>query len=69
MLAGELQDEKFEELHHCQLCPAQKLTSAVQNEIMASPSGLKFYLKIAAPCFCLGAGMEMFMLKTGFYEK
>lgn len=30
---------------------------------------LSFYLKIGAGCFALGASMEMFMIKTGFYEK
>ncbi|PRW39391.1 hypothetical protein C2E21_7054 [Chlorella sorokiniana] len=28
-----------------------------------------YYAKIAAVCFTLGAGMELFMIKTGFYEK
>ena len=28
-----------------------------------------FYAKVAAVCFALGASMELFMIKTGFYEK
>eukprot|EP00890_Picochlorum_soloecismus_P001460 jgi/Picsp_1/2314/NSC_05777-R1_hypothetical protein CHLNCDRAFT_58390 [Chlorella variabilis] len=27
------------------------------------------YAKIGGICFLLGAGMEFFMIKTGFYEK
>lgn len=27
------------------------------------------YAKIGGICFVLGAGMEFFMIKTGFYEK
>jgi hypothetical protein len=30
---------------------------------------LSFYAKIAGMCFALGASMELFMIKTGFYEK
>eukprot|EP01024_Parvocaulis_polyphysoides_P030260 TRINITY_DN2748_c0_g1_i1.p2 TRINITY_DN2748_c0_g1~~TRINITY_DN2748_c0_g1_i1.p2 ORF type:complete len:105 (-),score=13.34 TRINITY_DN2748_c0_g1_i1:461-775(-) len=26
------------------------------------------YLKVAIPCFMLGAGMEMFMIHSGFYD-
>ncbi|EFN54056.1 hypothetical protein CHLNCDRAFT_58390 [Chlorella variabilis] len=28
-----------------------------------------YYGKVAGVCFALGAGMEYFMIKTGFYEK
>ncbi|KAI7843634.1 hypothetical protein COHA_002874 [Chlorella ohadii] len=28
-----------------------------------------YYAKVATVCFALGAGMELFMIKTGFYEK
>ena len=31
--------------------------------------GTVFYTKVAAAGFVLGAGMEMFMIKTGFYNK
>lgn len=34
---------------------------------MAHP--LTFYAKVAAACFSLGAGMEYFMIRTGFYDK
>jgi hypothetical protein len=27
-----------------------------------------FYAKVAGVCFAMGAGMEAFMVKTGFYE-
>jgi hypothetical protein len=27
-----------------------------------------FYVKVAGICFAMGAGMEAFMVKTGFYE-
>jgi hypothetical protein len=27
-----------------------------------------WYLKLAGVCFCVGAGMELFMIKTGFYK-
>jgi hypothetical protein len=27
-----------------------------------------FYMKLAGACFLVGAGMEMFMIKTGFYR-
>ncbi|KAI3431422.1 hypothetical protein D9Q98_004475 [Chlorella vulgaris] len=30
---------------------------------------LSFYAKISAVCFAVGAGMEAFMIRTGFYEK
>ena len=40
---------------------------------IADPSmthfGLSFYAKVSAACFALGGGMEMFMLRTGFYDK
>jgi len=28
-----------------------------------------YYALVAGASFCLGAGMELFMIKTGFYEK
>jgi hypothetical protein len=27
-----------------------------------------WYMKLAGVCFCVGAGMEFFMIKTGFYQ-
>ena len=30
---------------------------------------MSFYVKVAAACFALGGAMEMFMLRTGFYDK
>ncbi|QDZ20375.1 hypothetical protein HOP50_04g28920 [Chloropicon primus] len=29
----------------------------------------KFYAKLVPFCFAFGAGIEFFMIKTGFYEK
>ena len=29
----------------------------------------KFYAKLVPLCFTVGAGMEFFMIKTGFYDK
>lgn len=29
----------------------------------------QFYAKVAALCFATGGAMEMFMIKTGFYDK
>mmetsp|Transcript_5954 Transcript_5954/g.20522 ORF Transcript_5954/g.20522 Transcript_5954/m.20522 type:complete len:84 (+) Transcript_5954:170-421(+) len=29
----------------------------------------KFYSKLIPLCFAVGAGMEFFMVKTGFYDK
>merc|ERR1712087_369525 len=29
----------------------------------------KFYAKLVPLCFAFGAGMEFFMVKTGFYDK
>ena len=28
-----------------------------------------FYAKLVPACFLVGAGMEFFMIKTGFYDK
>lgn len=28
-----------------------------------------FYVKIMVPCFLVGAGVELFMIHTNFYEK
>lgn len=30
---------------------------------------MSFYTKVAVLSFCLGAGMEYFMIRTGFYDK
>ncbi len=30
---------------------------------------MAFYTKVAVLSFCLGAGMEYFMIRTGFYDK
>ncbi|BDA44132.1 hypothetical protein COCOBI_05-3160 [Coccomyxa sp. Obi] len=30
---------------------------------------LNFYVKVAGLCFLVGAGMEGFMIRTGFYDK
>ena len=35
----------------------------------ASAAAGTLYAKIGGICFLLGAGMEFFMIKTGFYEK
>ena len=31
--------------------------------------GNDFLVKVAGTCFCIGAGIEFFMIKTGFYDK
>ncbi|KAL4440403.1 hypothetical protein ABPG75_003404 [Micractinium tetrahymenae] len=37
--------------------------------MLGGPQPWGYYFRVAAICFTLGAGMEMFMLKTGFYDK
>ncbi len=32
------------------------------------PLPASFFIKLGAGCFFLGAGMELFMIKTGFYD-
>lgn len=39
------------------------------NIMTQSASAGTLYAKIGGICFLLGAGMEFFMIKTGFYEK
>ena len=33
------------------------------------PHPWQFYAKVSLACFSLGAGMEVFMIRTGFYDK
>lgn len=35
---------------------------------MANRLSRAFYAKLAASCFVLGGAMELFMIKTGFYD-
>jgi hypothetical protein len=35
---------------------------------MALSPALQYYFKVAAASFCIGASMELFMIKTGFYD-
>merc|ERR1712216_947648 len=46
--------------------PAMSRSSAVRE---LSLRDYKFYAKLVPLCFAFGAGMEFFMVKTGFYDK